>query len=391
MLHAALKWPDQHDKTLWPLAMSYAVTLHNNTPRSVDGICPVEIWTQSKTNYSLLINSHPWGCPVYVLNPSLQDGFKTPKWEPRSRRGVFMGFSPLHASTVGLIRNPHTNRISPQYHCVYDDYFETIHNGDSLKPPEIWEDLVINQTFRNELEEDEDIPDTWNLPNQMSNDSPEGEASPRPSADQPTVTRPCEPAVDDEPQVPSQTQKQTPSETAQEIEETSGGTQDQTPEENYDPVTEESPPLRHSTRQKKGVDRFKFDKAHGYSVVKRYMKNLIQCLCLWHSVRQVHDMNYIAALALDPEYGVLDNFNNLSPDILTRNPWMFKSTKKDPDTPGIREALTGEYKEDFLQGMVQEIEELEKHKTWELMKRSDIQEHQDEDGTWKQPTIVPLT
>jgi hypothetical protein len=52
---------------------------------------------------------------VYVLQPRLQDGGKVPKWEPRSRQGQYMGSSPLHASTVGLIRNLRTNHISPQF------------------------------------------------------------------------------------------------------------------------------------------------------------------------------------------------------------------------------------------------------------------------------------
>jgi len=108
MFHAALRWPDQNDNTLWPLAMTYAVHLHNNTPKAHDGLCPVEIWTKSKSNYSHLRNAHTWCCPVYVLDASLQDGHKIPCWNPRSRHGVFTGFSPLHASTVGLIKNPKT-------------------------------------------------------------------------------------------------------------------------------------------------------------------------------------------------------------------------------------------------------------------------------------------
>ena len=48
--------------------------------------------------------------------------------------GIFMGTSPLHASTVGLIRNPRTNRLSPQFHCVYDDNFETVHSNDPNTP-----------------------------------------------------------------------------------------------------------------------------------------------------------------------------------------------------------------------------------------------------------------
>jgi hypothetical protein len=38
-----------------------------------------------------------------------------------------MGSSPLHASTVGLICNLRTNHISPQFHVVYDNLFETMH------------------------------------------------------------------------------------------------------------------------------------------------------------------------------------------------------------------------------------------------------------------------
>ena len=79
-----------------------------------------------------------------------------------------MGVSPLHASTVGLILNPNTNRISPQFHCVYDDYFETVHSNDSNNIPPTWEDLVINHRFRNDID-DEEVEDTWE---QLTNPSP---------------------------------------------------------------------------------------------------------------------------------------------------------------------------------------------------------------------------
>ena len=32
MVHAALRWPEKFDKSLWPLAMSHAVHMHNRTP-----------------------------------------------------------------------------------------------------------------------------------------------------------------------------------------------------------------------------------------------------------------------------------------------------------------------------------------------------------------------
>ena len=47
MFHAAIRWPDAHDKTLWPFAMNHAVHLHNHTPRRLDKFAPIEIWSQS--------------------------------------------------------------------------------------------------------------------------------------------------------------------------------------------------------------------------------------------------------------------------------------------------------------------------------------------------------
>ena len=66
------------------------------------------------------------GCPVYVLDPALQDGKKLPKWQPRSRRGQFMGFSSSHSSQVANILNLVTGHVSPQFHLVFDDLFATV-------------------------------------------------------------------------------------------------------------------------------------------------------------------------------------------------------------------------------------------------------------------------
>eukprot|EP00978_Attheya_sp_CCMP212_P026824 scaffold88955_cov24-Attheya_sp.AAC.1 len=68
---------------------------------------------------------------MYVLDPRLQDGKKVPKWQPRSKRGQFVGFSPDHSSTIGLIRNVSTGYVSPQFHVVYDDYFTSVPNADN--------------------------------------------------------------------------------------------------------------------------------------------------------------------------------------------------------------------------------------------------------------------
>jgi hypothetical protein len=59
---------------------------------------------------------------------------RIPKWEPRSRRGQFLGVSPDHAETVMQIRNLNTGYISSQYHCVFDDWFETVYSPADVDP-----------------------------------------------------------------------------------------------------------------------------------------------------------------------------------------------------------------------------------------------------------------
>jgi hypothetical protein len=127
--HAHLRWPDHFHSNLWPFAMTYATWLYNHTPNE-DGFAPIELLTGVLLGCHHLRRSRVWGCPGYVLDPRLQDGKKIPKWEPRARQGQFLGFSSVHSTTVGLIRNLRTGFISPQYHVVYDERFTTVGSSD---------------------------------------------------------------------------------------------------------------------------------------------------------------------------------------------------------------------------------------------------------------------
>ena len=71
---------------------------------------------------------HTLFCPIYVLDAHLQSagGAGPPKWEPRSRIGVYLGKSPFHAGSVALVWNLNTGRVSPKYHIVFDDHFSTV-------------------------------------------------------------------------------------------------------------------------------------------------------------------------------------------------------------------------------------------------------------------------
>jgi hypothetical protein len=145
ILHAAIHWPDSVTLDLWPMAMDYAVYLWNRMPRQDSGLAPIELFCGVKMDLKILRTARVWGCPVYVLDPMIQDGKKLPKWKPKSRRGQFLGMSRRHASTIGLIRNVRTGSISPQFHVVYDEWFTTLPSRgvlDDHQVPDEWIDLL---------------------------------------------------------------------------------------------------------------------------------------------------------------------------------------------------------------------------------------------------------
>ena len=88
-------------------------------------------------------NFHTFGCSCYVLDHRLQSGTgKIPKWEPRARMGIYVGWLPSHASNVTLILNPHTVYVLPQFHVVYDDDFTTVPYLWTAATPPHWAELV---------------------------------------------------------------------------------------------------------------------------------------------------------------------------------------------------------------------------------------------------------
>ena len=147
MLHSAIHWPESADAALWPFAVEHAVYLWNNLPRPDNGLSPLEVFTGvTQPTQSPLQNARVWGCPVFVLDPKLQDGKKLPKWQPRSRQGMYLGTSASHSTSVGRILNMRTGFLSPQYHVVYDERFSTVYAGplgpDEQFDPDMWRTLV---------------------------------------------------------------------------------------------------------------------------------------------------------------------------------------------------------------------------------------------------------
>ena len=174
LIHADLHSPDGTiNMDLWPMAMDHAVWLYNRITRQENGIAPIEIWSRTTIHpYDLIFsNCHTWGCPTFVLKPKLQkSGVKIPKWQPRSWKGLNMGFSKMHSSLVSSILNQSTGSISPQFHVVFDDLFSTVHANESETPRE-WSKLISmpSARFQTAVEDSAELElaDEWLTPTEL--------------------------------------------------------------------------------------------------------------------------------------------------------------------------------------------------------------------------------
>ena len=157
MLHAAVRWPETADSSLWPMAVDYAVYLFNHVPNPVTGISPIELSTRTVLQNKDYHHLHVWGCPAYVLDPTLQGGKKLPKWQPRSRRAVFLGLSKKHAASIPLVLNLTSLHISPQFHVIFDDWFTTVASSlETDDSPDWWDDL-FDTRFKYHFDGDDPI------------------------------------------------------------------------------------------------------------------------------------------------------------------------------------------------------------------------------------------
>jgi Reverse transcriptase (RNA-dependent DNA polymerase) len=168
MIHAKLRWPEAITPDLWPMAVDYAVTIYNSGPRD-NNTCPLDILLRTIVPRSRLLDLHVWGCPAWTLHPKLQEGGKIPKWDSRAREAVFMGLSKRHASTVPLVLNRTTKRITAQFHVVFDDWFATVASlsEDESLDPRVWTDIFSNSRLQVFFDDDDPIEllDEW-----LSND-----------------------------------------------------------------------------------------------------------------------------------------------------------------------------------------------------------------------------
>ena len=138
LLHAQRKWHKVIKPILWPYALLSAIERHNHLSLDKNGRSPMEKFSSTHGEIDIT-DFHTWGCPVFVLDAENQSGkLGTPKWDPKSHAGIYLGHSPCHARSVSLILNLATGLISPQYHVIYDEEFTTVDYLESNIAPPNW-------------------------------------------------------------------------------------------------------------------------------------------------------------------------------------------------------------------------------------------------------------
>ena len=143
LLHANSRWQAAVHLALWPYALRQAMVLHNTLPVLDDGTSRLEMFSGIRVGVRMR-SMHTFGCPVFALRNELAGGNTIPKWSPRARMGLNLGPSMQHARNVSLVLNLATGLVSPQYHCNFDDFFETTSasqtGGDTLVS--LWQRLA---------------------------------------------------------------------------------------------------------------------------------------------------------------------------------------------------------------------------------------------------------
>ena len=128
LIHAKRRWDDAITTNLWPYALRVSNDAYNNTPSLKDASrrTPHQIFTGT----TVAENPKHWfhfGCPVFVLDNDLQAGRNIRnKWKSRSRMGLYMGRSPIHARNVALVLDIETGYVSPQFHVKMDSSFHSV-------------------------------------------------------------------------------------------------------------------------------------------------------------------------------------------------------------------------------------------------------------------------
>ena len=398
MLHAGIHWPDVASPPLWPMAVHHACFLWNHVPDPSTGLSPSDVFTRTRWPQQKFQDLHVWGCPVYVLDKSIQDGKKIPKWRPRSDRSVYMGTSPRHSSSVPLVLNVGTGSITPQFHVVFDDWFATV-SATSEEAPDFtsddWYKMFGDSRFQYILDSEEAYDDTISQSDiddhdhfvkrsKLVNDAQNvaqpsrGLDVPEPPSD--VLLDPSLPLRNTLPHsldssVPSVVPRREETEETKETKADDSSNKHKESRSDSVPIKPSVSPRRsnrlessrRSTRASKPAPRFTYthDKrslTHDANVTIPQLSSANSTMAYHRFVQDPHDVNvcyWFPSQEDVPTIYHVDILDDLATHVLTAN------SNSDPDLLTYDEAMASPQRNEWIKAAINEITSLEKMNCWE--------------------------
>ena len=387
LLHAMHCWPSAITTEFWPYPIRLVVDIHNNSPLK-NGLCPLELFAgvKRRANLSLM---HPFGCPAYVLDSRLCDGGKSPKWDPRSERGIYLGLSPDHASNVSLIFNPKTRHVSPQYHVVYDDDFTSVTSGVARNWASVFNDLF--QTNRAEAPDEfhqvpADLPDDL----QHTNGDTSSSSGAMPSFSSledsvPTSGTMVPSEGDDNPTEGDPTDIVTGSVQSPDAPPSEGGTSTTSvvPSSSDSPDSPSPSPRREggiqpgqhhhddqTPRTRGGRRSVRPHRLNDYALFSTGLISRQLAMTASKTFEESIGKFSLFKANMDHLQEINRNFDDMMSNLV--DPRLYAASIADKDTLHYREAMEAEDREDFKKAMVKEVDDLTKTHVWRLVPKTEV-------------------
>jgi hypothetical protein len=95
---------------------------------------------------------NPIFSPVYVLDRRMQEGTYPPKRTKSTTQKVYVGHLHHYLKLVPMAWDPNTKLVSPQFHVMFDDNFDTVQAPD----PNVKITNTINRVFKINKYQDDD-------------------------------------------------------------------------------------------------------------------------------------------------------------------------------------------------------------------------------------------
>ncbi len=337
LIHAAKRWPSAVTTNLWPYAIRMANESSNELPslQFKDGRTPLQAIAGSRatTNPNFW---QPFACPVYMLDDALQTaGGIHGKWKDRSRVGLYLGRSPIHACSIALVLNLQTGLVSPQFHVTFDPFFQTVKRTfDGLPLKITWLESTGFQAPSRK--------------SRTQREAPRDQTEPSPADAPQNILFTSPPVLDTgEPIIPLEgdTTDLLPPEPSDML------NQMQYAEPEAAPLESAEPPLHHSTRIKHPIERLTYS-------IAVICTATAASLSKWEVPNEVFCMQ-----SLCPDLNILE----MGPqDILAYG------ATNDPDTLYYHEAMAAPDRQQFLESMAKELEGQLSHGIVEPKPRSSV-------------------